>query len=78
MNPSRNKGSEKYSLDNLGTYLWLSYNSLSSFISTPLADFTIMSKTGEKSMKAGPSHPSYLQMVLDAITEIGNPKGSSR
>jgi len=44
----------------------------------PLAGFTIMSKTGEKPMKAGPSHPTYLQMILDAITEIGNPKGSSR
>ena len=44
----------------------------------PLADITIMSETGEKPMKAGPSHPTYLQMILDAITEIGNPKGSSR
>ena len=44
----------------------------------PLADLTIMSEAGEKPTKAGPSHPTYLQMILDAITEIGNPKGSSR
>merc|ERR1719153_1182383 len=29
-------------------------------------------------MKAAPSRPPYLQLIKDAITEIGNPKGSSR
>merc|ERR1712013_339349 len=39
---------------------------------------TIMSDTEDKPMKAAPSRPPYLQLVKDAITEIGNPKGSSR
>ena len=28
--------------------------------------------------KAAASHPPYLQMIKDAIVEIGNKKGSSR
>ena len=38
----------------------------------------IMSDTEDKPMKAAPSRPPYLQLIKDAITEIGNPKGSSR
>ena len=37
-----------------------------------------MSDTEDKPMKAAPSHPPYLQLIKDAITEIGNSKGSSR
>ena len=37
-----------------------------------------MSDTEDKPMKAAPSRPPYLQLIKDAITEIGNPKGSSR
>ena len=39
---------------------------------------TTMSDTVDKPMKAAPSHPPYLQLIKDAITEIGNSKGSSR